>query len=241
MKTSKSQQNQTQRKILAAAVSLMTAQGYEKTTMKEIAREAGIGDATIYKYFPSKEKLLLGFFEASVKTALADTLATPDLAEYGLQERLQRLLDALLDVLRDERAFVQICREVIGNSPLLLMREQIPGHAEMKAQILAFLEEAEEQGEIVPFDFKPILASLMMDYVLVLVQYWLKDESKQEADTTQLIDLTLEILLLVLQSGIINKFIELFSFILRNQMARMLRNGTGLLDLLKMAKKGLGA
>lgn len=244
MKTSKSQQNQTQRKILAAAISLMTAHGYEKTTMKEIAREAGIGDATIYKYFPSKEKLLLGFFEASVKTALADTLATPDLADYGLQERLQRLLDAMLDVLRPERGFVQICREVIGNSPLLIMRDQIPGHAEMKAQILVFLEQAEEQGEIVPFDFKPVLASLMMDYVLVLVLYWLKDESKQEADTTQLIDLTLEILLLVLQSGIINKFTELLSFMLRNQMARILRsgmNGTGLLDLLKIAKKGLGA
>ncbi len=241
MKTSKSQQNQTQRKILAAAVSLMTAQGYEKTTMKEIARTAGIGDATIYKYFPSKEKLLLGFFEASVETALADLLATPDLAEYSLQERLQRMLDALLDVLREERDFVQICRDVMGNSPLLLMREHIPGHALMKAQILAFLEEAEEQGEIVPCDFKPLLASLMMDYVLMLVQYWLKDESKQEADTTQLMDLTLEILLVVLQSGIINKFIELISFMLRNQIARVLRSGTGLLDLLKMAKKGLGA
>ncbi len=240
MKTSKSQQEQTQRKILAAAVSLMTAHGYEATTMKQIAREAAVADATLYKYFPSKEKLLLGYFEVSVKTALADTLATPDLAEYSLQERLQRMLDSLLDVLRDEREFVQICREVIANSPLLLMREQIPGHMLMKAQILAFLEEAEKAGEIVPFDFKPMLASLLMDYVLAIVLYWLKDESKQEADTTQLMDLTLEILLLVLQSGIINKFIELASFMLRNQMARLLRSGTGLIDLLKMAKKGLG-
>jgi AcrR family transcriptional regulator len=31
--------------------------------MKAIARRAGVGDATIYNYFPSKEKLLYGYFE----------------------------------------------------------------------------------------------------------------------------------------------------------------------------------
>lgn len=241
MKTSKSQQEQTQRKILAAAISLMSQQGYEATSMKQIAREAGVGDATVYKYFPSKEKLLFGFFEASIHQALSDTLATPEFDEFTLQERLQRLLDALLDVLRPEREFVLVCREVIGNSPLLIMRDQIPGHAEMKQQILLFLEEAEEQDEIAPLAFKAVLSSLLMDYVMVVILYWLKDESKQEADTTQLIDLSLEVLVLVLQSGIINKVTELGSFMLRNQMARMLRGGSGVIDMLKLVKRGLGA
>lgn len=241
MKTSKSQQEQTQRKILAAAISLMSQQGYEATSMKQIAREAGVGDATVYKYFPSKEKLLFGFFEASIHQALSDTLATPEFEEFTLQERLQRLLDALLDVLRPEREFVLVCREVIGNSPLLIMRDQIPGHAEMKQQILLFLEEAEEQDEIAPLAFKTVLSSLLMDYVMVVILYWLKDESKQEADTTQLIDLSLEVLVLVLQSGIINKVTELGSFMLRNQMARMLRGGSGVIDMLKLVKRGLGA
>ncbi|HLO94963.1 MAG TPA: helix-turn-helix domain-containing protein, partial [Burkholderiaceae bacterium] len=47
MKISKQQQDQNQRRLLAAAVELMSRQGFEATSMKQIAREAGLGDATI--------------------------------------------------------------------------------------------------------------------------------------------------------------------------------------------------
>lgn len=240
MKTTKAKQEQTRRAILQAAVDLISAQGYQDTTMKQVAREAGIGDATVYKYFPSKEKLLLGFLEQCVQDALAETLATPEFADFTLHEKLQRLLDVLLFFLDEERDFVEICREAISNSPLLLMRDQIPGHGELKQQILDFLREAEEREEIVPCGFKPLLSSLFIDYMMIVVLYWLKDKSEENADTTQLIDLTLEIFVLILQTGIINKCIDLGSFMLRNQLARVLRSGSGVFDLLKLAKRGLG-
>ena len=49
MKTTRQQQDATRRQIVASAVDLMTRQGFDGTTMKDIARAAGIGDATIYK------------------------------------------------------------------------------------------------------------------------------------------------------------------------------------------------
>lgn len=45
--------------ILRAAVTLFAARGFERTTTKDIAREAGISEGTIYKYFASKQELLL--------------------------------------------------------------------------------------------------------------------------------------------------------------------------------------
>lgn len=56
MRISKTQQASNKRLILQAAVDLMTPQGVDARTMKQIARAAGVGDATIYKYFPSKER-----------------------------------------------------------------------------------------------------------------------------------------------------------------------------------------
>ncbi len=239
MKISKSQQEQTRRHILRTAVDLMTEHGYDATTMKQIARGAGLGDATIYKYFPSKEKLLLAYYELCIQIALEMTEETPDLQNYSLQERLQRLVDALLELLLADREFVEITRKVVGNSPLLMMRDSLPGQQALKSQVIAFVTDAEESGEIAPCDFKNLLGGLFADYLFAIIAYWLKDESEEFSDTTQLVDLTLAVLVLALKSGVVNKLSELTGFLVRNQLSRLMQNGSGLLDLLKLAKRGM--
>ena len=47
MKKSKKDQEKTRIKLIETAVDLMIKKGFEKATMRTIAREAGIGDATI--------------------------------------------------------------------------------------------------------------------------------------------------------------------------------------------------
>ena len=240
MKISKSQQEQTRREIIRAAVDLMTEQGYDASTMKQIARKAGIGDATIYKYFPTKEKLMLGYYELCIAIVLEQTLETPGFAEFGLQERLQRLVDALLELLLADREFVAITRSVVGKSPLLMMRDDMPGQQALKEQVVAFIDAAEQSGEIAACDFKNMLGGLFADYLFAVIAYWLKDESEEFSDTTQLVDLTLAVLVLALKSGVVNKLSELAGFLLRNQLSRVMQNGSGILDLLKLAKRGMG-
>jgi TetR/AcrR family fatty acid metabolism transcriptional regulator len=45
--------------ILAAASRVFARQGFHRTTVREVAREAGLADGTIYLYFASKQDLLL--------------------------------------------------------------------------------------------------------------------------------------------------------------------------------------
>jgi AcrR family transcriptional regulator len=54
-------------KILDATESLMGRLGYQKMTMDDIAREAGIGRRTIYLHFPSKEETALGTIDRIVE------------------------------------------------------------------------------------------------------------------------------------------------------------------------------
>ncbi|GAB4529036.1 MAG: fatty acid metabolism transcriptional regulator FadR [Anaerolineae bacterium] len=49
--------------ILDAAVAVFAQKGFHPTTVKDVAREAGIADGTIYNYFKNKTALLLGIFE----------------------------------------------------------------------------------------------------------------------------------------------------------------------------------
>ncbi|MFZ6658323.1 TetR family transcriptional regulator [Undibacterium sp. TJN19] len=241
MKTSKSQQEQTRRSLIRTAVDLITEKGYDATTMKQIAREAGIGDATIYKYFPSKEKILLAYYELSIEIVLEMSQETPGWEEFSLQERLQRLVDALLELLLGDREFVEITRSIVGRSPLLMMRDNMPGQQVLKDEIISYLTMAEESGEIAPCDFKNMLGGLFADYLFAVIAYWLKDESEEFSDTTQLVDLTLAIVVMALKSGVVNKLTELAGFLMRNQLSRLMQNGSGMLDVLKLMRRGMGA
>jgi mycofactocin system transcriptional regulator len=60
--------------IEAAAFRLFRAQGFEATTVDEIAAEAGIGRRTLFRYFPSKNDIPWGRFDDGL-TGLRTTLA----------------------------------------------------------------------------------------------------------------------------------------------------------------------
>lgn len=49
--------------ILVAAGRLFATKGYDKTSVDEIAREAGLSKGAIYWYFPSKEQILIALAE----------------------------------------------------------------------------------------------------------------------------------------------------------------------------------
>ena len=241
MKTTKSQQDKTRRHIIRTAVDLITQQGYDATTMKQLAREAGIGDATIYKYFPTKERLLLEYFELNIADALQQLDDTPELEQFTLHEQLQLLVDGVLEGLLPDREFVAIARAVARKSPFIMMRDDMHSQKLLKQRVAAMIEKAEENGEIAPCDFKNLIGGLFTDYLFAVIMYWLKDESDEFSDTTQLVDLTLAIVTLMLKSGVLNKMSELVTFMLRSQMARLMQNGSGLLDMLKTARRSLGS
>ena len=241
MKTTRQQQDATRRQILDSAVDLMTRQGFDGTTMKDIARSAGIGDATIYKYFPTKDRIVLGYLDAVVQQALADTLQTPCFADYQLQEKLQRLTDALLEGLLPDREFVAQVRALARRSPLTLLAEPLAARQALREAVTSFLEAAEAAGEIESCDFKGMAAGLYTDYLAGVVSYWLADTSDEFADTAQLVDLSLGLLVQTLRSGLVNRALQLGGFVLRSQMARLAQHGGSLLGALQMAQRAMGS
>ena len=241
MRITKSQQTKNQRAIIQAAVDLMTQHGFEATTMKQIARAANLGDATIYKYFPSKEKLVLAYFEQAITDALLQFQKTKGQEGFTLQERMQLLVDSLLEILLADREFVAMARALVERAPMLLLGDELPGKPLLKDAFLQMLAQAELAGEIAACGFKPSLAGLMADYVYGVMAYWLRDESEAFGDTTQLVDLSLGVLVLTLRSGLVDKLLELGGFVLRSQLARLMHSGTGLTDLLHLARRGLKA
>lgn len=79
--------------ILQAAHALFVRYGFKKTTMDDLAAEAGVGKGTIYYYFRSKKDLLLGYADMCLEENNARVQEA--VAEPGhFVERLARLMRA---------------------------------------------------------------------------------------------------------------------------------------------------
>lgn len=61
--TREDKKRQTKKAILVAAVELFGTHGFEKTSIAQLAKAAGIGKGTVYSYFKTKQDLLLAFCE----------------------------------------------------------------------------------------------------------------------------------------------------------------------------------
>ena len=147
--TGKREENKRRTKlaILEAAVRLFTTKGYERTSIADLAREAGIGKGTVYSYFRKKSEIFLAFCEEQVEV-LRLTIQQTETAGMGL-------LDRLLAIYREDFRFMQQNPEF----GLLLMRETffpLDLHEEQSrrlddryiALLVPLLKKAQRQGEL---------------------------------------------------------------------------------------------
>ena len=85
-------------KILATASQLFVQKGYEKTSMQDIARTAGISKGAIYHHFQSKEEIILKVMQ-HLKELMVEEIARTLQATEQLsgKEQLQALVKANLE------------------------------------------------------------------------------------------------------------------------------------------------
>jgi AcrR family transcriptional regulator len=79
--------------ILDATAGLVSEQGLLSVTMSQIAERTGIGRATLYKYFPDVEAILLAWHERQIASHLDELASVRDLAGPA-DERLRAVLMA---------------------------------------------------------------------------------------------------------------------------------------------------
>ena len=85
---------QTREKILATASQLFSENGYENTSLSQVARHAKVSKALIFWHFDCKEKL---YRSALRKTLEPYYIDVNDLGELGARERIERLIDQFYD------------------------------------------------------------------------------------------------------------------------------------------------
>jgi TetR/AcrR family fatty acid metabolism transcriptional regulator len=106
-------------RILDAAARIFAAKGFHPATIRDVAREAGIADGTIYNYFENKTALLLGVFDRMRERVGGDPLAV-DLSGLDFRGVLRLYFAAPLLALQGDNfaLFRVIASEMMVNAEL---------------------------------------------------------------------------------------------------------------------------
>ena len=80
--------------ILAATVALVDERGLASVTMSQIAEKTGIGRATLYKYFPDVEAILVAWHDRQITDHLEYLTEVRDQTNSDAGKRLEAVLEA---------------------------------------------------------------------------------------------------------------------------------------------------
>jgi len=137
---------ETRKAIQAAAVKLFAEKSFERTSIEDIANEAGIGKTTVYGYFSNKDDIFIDYCDEELGQAFA-RLQTVESSE-------QLLGDRLVDFFMIKFSFVTKNRE-FGRQMLRAMvfpcevNEKAKIHDQRYFDILeSFFTTAQDKGEI---------------------------------------------------------------------------------------------
>jgi len=98
------EQARRRQEIFDASVHLFVEKGFAETSMREIAAAAGIGKATLYDYFKTKEEVMVDFFKREVH-AIAARAAEIARQELPATEKLRRIVLMHLEYWLPRKAF----------------------------------------------------------------------------------------------------------------------------------------
>lgn len=187
MKTIKGER--TRALILETALDLFLEHGYEATTMRAIAKHAGVAIGNAYYYFPSKEHLIHAFYQRTHDEHLAACLPILE-REQDLRARLLGVMRTKVETLEPYHRFAGILFRTAADpqSPLNpFSSESEP----VRRQSIALFGAVVEGSKIrVPADLYQELPYLLWLYHSAIVLFWIHDNSPGRARTERLIDRT---------------------------------------------------
>jgi AcrR family transcriptional regulator len=110
-------------RLIKAAIILFDEQGYEETTVAQIAERAGLTKRTFFRHFSDKREVLFDGSQQLTDLWLEGLAAAP--AEAAPLAVVMAGLDPVADMFTERHAFARMRAEIIAANPELQERELI--------------------------------------------------------------------------------------------------------------------
>ncbi|WP_370145955.1 TetR family transcriptional regulator [Kitasatospora sp. GAS206B] len=181
-RTAKSEQ--TRALILETAMRLFQERGYDKTTMRAIAAEAGVSVGNAYYYYEGKEFLIQGFYDRMTREHAQDTRArlvgTTDFAQ-----RLQIALESWVDCAAQYHEFAAQFFRTAADPDSALSPFSNESHPARETAVQLFREvlDGSDLGPKIDPELDELLPDLLWLHLMVVVLYWVFDRTEDTERT----------------------------------------------------------
>lgn len=178
----------TYERTLETATRLFREKGFAATTMRDIARESGLGLGALYYYFSSKEEIILHFYAREGDRAAEAFTNWRDTMPSRLPEALAAYLRMRLDLLTPHRELLRVAMKeaVDRDSPLCPIH---PASRPMLEQNVGLFRAIVEQTGAARGNEALEWARTLWLGQMGILGYWLFDRSPDYAMTHRAIDL----------------------------------------------------
>jgi TetR/AcrR family fatty acid metabolism transcriptional regulator len=137
------------RAILDAATELFAKQGYEETTIADIAQAAGVAVGTVYLYFRNKHEIYSSVSIDWVES-IARVLQDPAIATLPVRQVPRAVIEASFRICHDNNELMPLFQIDVQSAEEIWQHKLAEGS--IAKAIDAFLRQAIEQGQLAPFD-----------------------------------------------------------------------------------------
>ncbi|HEY4356514.1 MAG TPA: TetR/AcrR family transcriptional regulator [Acidobacteriaceae bacterium] len=186
---------QTRELIFDTALELFRDNGFDTTTMHDVATRAHVAKSAAYYYFPSKEAIIQAYYEA-VQTE-QERICEAIFAETSdLKERLHAAMHSKFDLAQNDRKLLGIVFRYTGepSHPLSCLGS---GTAEIRRRATRIFQQA-LAVERLPKDMEQLLPLALWSLQMGLLVMFLYDTSAGQKRTRQLatgsLDFTLKMM-----------------------------------------------
>jgi Transcriptional regulator len=179
----------TRNTILESALELFRDKGFDATTMRDVASQAGVALGAAYYYFASKDAIVMGFYERA-QEQLAPLLDHSLANSRGLHDRLHALIQAKLGYFAADRKLLgALSAHIDPHHPLSPFSEETRS---IRDHDIGFFSRAVEGAKVrIPEDLNLHLPRVLWLYQMGLILFWVYDSSPNQERTTKLLDKSL--------------------------------------------------
>jgi AcrR family transcriptional regulator len=178
----------TERKILDAALELFRETGFDETTMRAVAARADVATGAAYYYFPSKDAIVLAFYERST-AEMQPKIASALEGAKGFEERLREVIRVKLDYFTPNRGVLRALLRNGADPKHPLSPFGTETQAIRDTDLAWFRKVIDDGGIRIPKDLDPELPGVLWLFQMGMIFFWVIDESAGQSRTTRLLDL----------------------------------------------------
>ena len=177
-------------RLYATAVRLIASRGYEATTLRDIAKEASVSVGLLYRYFPSKQAIVIALYD-ELSTEYAREAAEMPPGKW--RERFVFALNTSLDVLKPHQVALRALTPVLVGDPDEGIFAASTAFSRLRVQRV-FEDAVTEATDAPKRPLAEALGRLLYLVHLAVLLWWLLDKSPNQRATAALVSLTQQLL-----------------------------------------------